>query len=303
MSEIFYWILNMSITGTILGFLIYFIRYIKVIPRFSVYALWGLVLIRLSIPFSISSRFSFMNLLSEKMFKSVVIPDMDVQLFVSNYIQAANSYYPIEYSNNLWFRFINISTYVWLIITITLLILAAIMYILNIKEIKDSTYLYENIYENKNLSVPMVTGIIHPRIILPVDVNPDSLKYILAHEKIHIKRHDNVFRMVAILIACVHWFNPFVWLFLSCFLNDLEIACDAGVIKNMKEEDRERYALTLLNYNYNKPTLFVSTFGGNKLKTRIEMIITYKKLTIISSLFFIIFFTGMTFIVLTNSGK
>ncbi|MDF2588395.1 MAG: antirepressor regulating drug resistance protein [Anaerocolumna sp.] len=303
MSEIFYWILNMSITGTLLGILLYLLRYIKKIPRFSIYALWSIVLIRLSIPFAISSKYSFMNLLTNKMVKSVSVPDLNSWLITSNYIQVADSYNPIQYKNIFWLRFIHISSIIWLIIAIALLMIVTTIYILNIVEMKDSTYLYENIYENKKVSIPMVFGIINPRIILPSNINPESLRFIIAHEKIHIKRHDNIFRMVAIFIACIHWFNPFIWFFLRVFLNDLEIACDAGVIKNLKDEDRSLYALSLLKYNQKEPSKFISTFGGSKMKKRIMNIITYKKLTILSTICFILLFGGITVIALTNASR
>ncbi len=56
------------------------------------------------------------------------------------------------------------------------------------KSLKDSTYIYENIYENKNLNTAFIHGIINPKIYIPNYLNEKEREYIIIHEKTHLKK-------------------------------------------------------------------------------------------------------------------
>lgn len=73
LSELFYWILNISIIGSITGLIVLSLRKIKTLPRFVVYVLWVLPLIRLWLPFGIANEYSLLNLISRFTTKTVVI--------------------------------------------------------------------------------------------------------------------------------------------------------------------------------------------------------------------------------------
>lgn len=108
--------------------------------------------------------------------------------------------------------------------------------------------------------------------------------------------------MAAILTACLHWFNPFIWLFLKSFLNDCELACDEKAVKNMGEEDKKGYALALISCSTLEKTVFTSAFGSSRIKVRIKNILSYKKLTVFSSVCFMLMFIIIAFILLTNAA-
>lgn len=55
-DSMFYTVLNMTLTASFIGFIVIILRKIKHFPRLGVYCLWTLVLLRLVIPFSVSSR-------------------------------------------------------------------------------------------------------------------------------------------------------------------------------------------------------------------------------------------------------
>ena len=46
--------------------------------------------------------------------------------------------------------------------------------------------------------------------------------------------------------ACLHWFNPLVWVMLVLANRDLELSCDAAVVRLYGAEARAPYARTLL---------------------------------------------------------
>ena len=311
LHELFYWILNMSIMASVIGLLLYCIRFIKGIPKFGIYVLWGVVLIRLICPLGISSEYSLTSIISrlaEKTYVKTILMDGAVassqnlpQLTLSNTIQAATAYSPILYKTNILESFFKVASIVWIIIAMSSIIAVTIMYILTKSELKKATHLHDNIYEGTMVNTPTVYGIVNPKIVLPVGVNSEQLEDILIHERIHIKRRDNIWRMIAIIAACIHCFNPFIWVFLKSFFGDSELACDERAIKKMNIDERKRYALTLLTYGSMDKTVFASAFGSSKVKVRIKNILSYKKLTLFSSVCFAGMLMAIAFILLTNA--
>jgi len=69
----------------------------------------------------------------------------------------------------------------------------------------------------------------------------------VAHESAHIYRKDNLWRIIAVISASVHWFNPLIWLFLKKFLEDTELACDEQVLANCGEDEKKAYAMALVD--------------------------------------------------------
>jgi len=311
LHEIFYWVLNMSILASVFGLLLYPLRYIKGFPKLASYALWSVVLIRLLCPFGISSEYSLMNLVSKVTEKTYVktIPMGDIEgmeyllpeFSTSNAIQGAASYQPITYKTNALEGFFKTASIVWLIVAISSIIAMVALYLLTKSELKKATHLQDNIYEGTMVNTPTVYGIIKPKIVLPVGVEMDHLAYILAHERIHIRRRDNIWRMVAILTACIHWFNPLSWLFIKYFLEDCELSCDQAAVKRMKLEDRKYYAQILLSYTTKDKTVFTSAFGSSKVKVRIKNVLSYKKLTLLSTICFMGMVLILAFLLLTNA--
>lgn len=300
-SAIFYWVLNMSITASIMGIIILLIGKIRKIPRFIICLLWCIPFLRMWIPISVNSKFSLMTLLSKFTTKTVTIYDGTVNFSMMNSVQAADRYFPITYKVSILDPIFSIATTVWLIVAIALLIAMTALYITTKHELKDSSHLRDNIYVSNKITSPATYGIIRPKIIIPTEYNNEELKYILLHEQAHIKRLDNLWRIVAIATACMHWFNPLSWLFLKVFLENLELACDEKVLKTCSEEDKKTYALTLLNCTKSK-SLYASAFGGEKVRVRIERILSYKKLSVASIITICILALIIGYVMLTNAS-
>ena len=300
-SAIFYWVLNMSITASIMGIIILLIGKIRKIPLFIICLLWCIPFLRMWVPISVNSKFSLMALLSKFASKTVTIYDGTVNFSMMNSVQAADRYFPMSYKVNILDQVFSIATTVWIIVAIALLIAMTALYMTTKHELKDLGHLRDNIYVSNKITSPATYGIIRPRIILPNNYNDNDLKYILMHEQAHIKRLDNLWRIVAIVTACIHWFNPLSWLFLKVFLENLKLACDEKVLKNSSEEDKKRYALTLINCVESK-SLYASAFGGARVKVRIERILSYKKLSLFAVITFLVFASVIAYILLTNAS-
>ena len=89
------------------------------------------------------------------------------------------------------------------------------------------------------ISSPLTYGILHPVILLPkkLDRNDQAaLKYVLTHEYVHIRRFDAITKILFAAVLCIHWFNPLVWVMYVLANRDIELSCDAWVIRMMGEK-------------------------------------------------------------------
>ncbi len=104
----------------------------------------------------------------------------------------------------------------------------------------------------KTVSTPMVFGLIKPVLLLP-DMKFDStdLPIILRHELIHFKRHDIWVKLLLIAAKTVHWFNPVVYLMYRAANKDIELACDAEVVKNKDSKYRRLYCEAIMRLVHN----------------------------------------------------
>jgi len=301
LAELFYWVLNMSILGSVAGLLVLSLRKLKILPRFAVYVLWLLPLIRFWLPFGIANQYSLLNLISKFTTKTVLIRQELPQITTTNSIMAAKNYFPLEYKTDLLKNLLNVASLIWIIVSCAVMLSLVLLYFLTKSELKTAQLISGKIYQSDRITAPAVYGIIQPKIMIPAQIAAGDLDYILLHEQVHIARRDNLLRVIALLTACVHWFNPLSWVFLKYFFADMELACDAKVIKNLDEHQTKEYALALLTCASGK-AFFASEFGGTKTKLRLETILSYKKLTLFSSLCLAALLISLAVIMITNAA-
>ncbi len=150
------------------------------------------------------------------------------------------------------------------------------------RKLRLSVLFEDNIWWAENIDMPMVFGLIRPQIYLPVSMESEDLSYVIAHEKMHIKRKDGLFKMSAYIVCLIHWFNPFIWMTYFLFGSDMEKACDEEVIGTMSREKRKEYAYVLLHIaagnGSGKKRIFVAPicFDEGNVKSRIKNIMKYK---------------------------
>ena len=303
LGEFCYWIFNMSIIASLVGLFVLIIRKFKFIPhRVSVF-LWIIPFVRMCVPLGLNSPYSLMTLISRLTTKTVTVyqPAKEIEFSATNFIMAANSYFPITYKVNVLGKIFDIAGLIWIIGALAIMIALAILYAATKREIKESKHVENNVFLSDKVESPAVYGIIRPRIVLPSSYADQNLKYVLQHEKTHIHRKDNLWRLLGFMAAAIHWFNPFSWVFLKVFLADLELACDEAAISAYNNEERKEYARTLLNCSQSK-SLFASAFGGAKVRMRIENVLSYKQMIVVSAAGFTILILAIIYTLLTNAG-
>ena len=265
--------------------------------------LWIIPFLRMIFPFGLNSPYGLMSLLSKLTTKTIVVyqPADGIAFSMTNSVMAADTYFPITYKVNILENIFSVASVVWIIVAVAIFLMLVVTYFTTIYEIKDSTHLKDNIYLSEKIVSPAVYGIIKPKIILPVSYKGRDIELIVLHEKTHIRSFDNLWRMIAFVIVAVHWFNPFCWLFLKEVLADLELACDERVLTKIGSDRAKDYASSLLESRQGA-TVFASAFGGAKIRTRIENILSFKKLTWISLTAFIVLIGTIFYALLTNAG-
>ena len=130
-----------------------------------------------------------------------------------------------------------------------------------------------------------VMGLVHPVIYLSSGLDPESRKVVLCHERVHLQRRDYLWKPLALVICCVHWFNPLVWQAFYLMNMDCEMSCDEKVVKLLGEESKKIYSYTLLEeasggewkrYRGGSICALLS-FGEDHVKNRIRHVLDYRK--------------------------
>lgn len=95
---------------------------------------------------------------------------------------------------------------------------------------------------------PCLVGVFHPRLYLPqiLPKSDSALQMILLHETTHLRHRDHWWALLRGLCLCLWWFHPLVWISAALSRRDCELACDAAVLAQMGEEARIPYGALLI---------------------------------------------------------
>lgn len=308
MDAVFLKILNMSLIAVWLILAVILVRVLlQKAPKYIRCILWALVAIRLVCPFSIESAFSLLPAISEtdtqeqeeneisqpsheteeqtgdesnvvsdenSQTDEVYEPEVDVSVDEQNMDMVGD----IE-SINMNIVTENIISIIWLFGMAVILTHSIISYVRLKKRVSTATNYDENIWVSDDVETPFILGVIKPRIYLPSGMDAEIKKYVLAHEYAHIRRKDHIWKPLGFVIACVHWFNPLVWVAYVLFSRDVEMACDEKVIKNLDVEERKAYSKALLACSASNKSISECpvAFSETAVKSRVKSVLNYKK--------------------------
>jgi uncharacterized protein (TIGR03435 family) len=124
---------------------------------------------------------------------------------------------------------------------------------------------------------PGVVGLMKPVLLLPEGIverlTPSELEAVLAHELCHVRRRDNLFATIHMIVEAIFWFHPLVWWIGARMVEERERACDEEVL-NLGNQPRI-YAdaiLSVCKLYVESPLVCVSGVTGSDIKRRIEAI-------------------------------
>ncbi len=312
-------LLQMSFTGGILILAVIVIRAlaINMLPKKAFNALWWISVVRLMIPFSIPSAFSVYSLMGSH------APGNGSQairvLPIGASGQAASMPDSITNAVSTW-------TVVWAAGVLVCAVFFSLAYWKCRKEFQTSIPVGNDFTENwlsvhqqgrrisirqsGRFSAPLTYGVLHPVILMPTSTkweNTDSLAYVLAHEYVHIRRFDSIRKLVLIVVLCVHWFNPLVWVMYILANRDIELSCDEAVVRFFGENTKAAYARALISMEETRSGLtpLCSSFSKNAIEERITAIMKIKKTTVFSLVLagFIVVGTATAFATSANAQQ
>ena len=314
---------QMSVAGGVLILFIVVIRALAIhrLPKTTFLALWMIAALRLLLPFSIPLPFNIHIGLD-------VFSDVVQELPSGNIASTLPGDSPPSYDIGMAVpspATEHISTFeiLWLVGVLLLALYFFISYFRSMRKfrmsIPDNTPYIQNwlaahqisrplaVRSSDLISSPLTYGILRPVILLPkkLDRNdPVALKYVLTHEYVHIRRFDAITKILFAAVLCIHWFNPFVWVMYVLANRDIELSCDAWVIRMMGEKNRSSYALMLIKMEErrNGMSALCSHFGKNAISERIEAIMKFKKTSILACAFALVLVVGATTAFATSSG-
>ncbi|MEK8131103.1 M56 family metallopeptidase [Paenibacillus filicis] len=96
---------------------------------------------------------------------------------------------------------------------------------------------------------PMLIGFIKPQIVFPnTKMTVEDYQLALKHESIHHKQKDAWLKLFAVIVNCLHWFNPVSYIALANISEACEYAVDEALSKTMKPVDKKRYSEMILHF-------------------------------------------------------
>lgn len=104
------------------------------------------------------------------------------------------------------------------------------------------------------LNTPALTASLKPKLLLPhsmlLCMDEKQIEFGIRHELMHY-RHRDYLMVLLLLLRCVYWFNPVVWLASRQIETDMEAACDVGVTASLNHMERVDYAQTMIDLGSN----------------------------------------------------
>lgn len=287
MSGIFLKLLNLSISASWLVLVVLALRLVlKRAPKWVNVLLWGMVALRLMLPFSIESALSLIpsaETVSPEVVQfdpaptitsGVTIIDNAVNPSLSESFAAA----PLASVNPLYV-WTYLAGWVWLIGLAAMLLYALVSYLRLRRRVSASIPLRENIYVCDEVPSPFILGIVRPRIYLPSALDEAQRGSVLSHERAHLARRDHWWKPLGFALLAVYWFNPLLWLAYTLLCRDIELACDERVLRGMDAGQVKAYSSALLACSVPRRMLAACplAFGEVGVGARVKNALRYKK--------------------------
>ena len=282
MTDIFLKLLNMSIAASWLVLAVIILRvFLKKSPKWIICLLWGIVALRLVMPFTFESSFSLIP-------SAEVIP-MDVAVTetpaIYSGIPAVNSAVNPLFTQhlapgeNILDTVLSYAAIVWLTGVVIMLLYSIVTYARVYHQVRVSVPYRDNAYVCDNMESPFLLGIFRPRIYIPSGLEEEHLGFVLSHENAHLKRRDHWWKPLGFLLLTVYWFNPLLWVAYILLCRDIEQACDEKVIAGMNPAGKVAYSAALAACSVHRRMIMACpvAFGEISVKARIKGVLNYKK--------------------------
>ena len=310
MKEIFDSVFSASLSGAVIILVILALRLVlKKAPKATICLLWLLAVVRLLVPIQIESPLSLQPDPGTLEFRTespviqetpapvpavpestqgaeisatptapVVTPSEPVVTPNDPVVSIGDAVADTEVTMEV-FDWAEALPYLWAAVACGFLVYTLISYLVLRRRVRDAVQVDDGIFECAAIDSPFLLGYVRPNIYLPAGLPLADIDHILAHERTHIRRLDNWFKLAGFLCVAVHWFNPLVWLAYGLLCRDIEMACDESVVRSMSLEDRKAYSNALVSCaaTHRMVCACPVAFGEVSVKHRVLSVLNYRK--------------------------
>ena len=293
------------LTSSVLILAVFLVRVLfqKAISRRVQYALWGLVLLRLLVPFqlpamehnvltasapvqatisnNLSNRAVYIPVDREPLSQHPDAPDASPAYAITDAQQEAwvieNDETAVQYRKFTGTELLKAVWITGMAIMAMWFLWSNISFYLNLYKVRIQYSIEDCRYPvylvDECLPSPCLFGLFRPAIYLtPAAIrNEETLRHVLAHESTHARHLDPIWSFLRGVCLVIYWFDPLVWAAAFASRTDCELACDEGALKLLGEEQRIPYGRTLLSLipvrkNPASPLLSATTMTSDKKK-------------------------------------
>lgn len=115
---------------------------------------------------------------------------------------------------------------------------------------------------------PCTIGFFRQKIVIPESfpLHPDFVM-VYKHEGAHLKNHDNLVKLLCLLVLCVHWMNSVAYLLLLLYIDTAEIVSDSAAVEGYPKDKRKDYAKLLVleaSTSDIRPVVWKNNLSGHK---------------------------------------
>ena len=276
--SLFWQVVRLSLTaGWMILVLLALRPLLKKAPRRFSCLLWGLVAIRLALPFSFESRVSMVPQAAAAPQKIAQALNPGQVMWVNPAALAANPL-PAAEAAAPAFSPASLIPLAWGLGIAAMLLYAAVSYFRLSRQVRLSAPAGKRVYRCDTISTPFILGIVNPKIFLPSDLDERTAVSVLAHEQAHLRRGDHLWKPLGYVLLSIYWFNPLCWVAYFLFCRDVEQACDEAVIERMDAQQKKDYSAALLACAApNRMQVCPLAFAEVGVKQRIAGVLNYRK--------------------------
>lgn len=136
------------------------------------------------------------------------------------------------------------------------------------------------LYRSSIVPSPLILGLLHCQIFLPETLNTEEeIELSLLHEMIHYRDKHLFYKAVSLIVAGIHWFNPFCRIMCRDINFSCELCCDQQVIQSLDASGRLHYGKLLLHTASQSSQILhtgMPLSGKETLKRRLLLIMNYQ---------------------------
>ena len=226
-------------------------------------------------------------LIPEKAYPEVLFNE-EAQLYLSNSL----SFWHERQGEYVWMpQWFNIVAILWLVGVIIYSLYEVIKYLKETRYIRD--FIFETVEDTENnityylipdgICGPCTVGFFHQKIAIPESfpLHPDFIM-VYKHEYAHLKHHDNLVKLLCLLVRCLHWMNPIAYLLFYLYSDTAEIVSDSVAVNGYSKQKRQDYATLLVleaSTSDILPVVWKNNLSGHKKKNGKDMKVLKRRIT------------------------